>query len=76
MDTNQNKTSVPFKITGNWEAQTKMLKSKFLQLTDADLKFEQGKEDDLLKRVETRLNKKREEVINIINKNGSETLPK
>jgi len=68
MDANQNKPDEGFKITGNWEAQSKMLKSKFLQLTDADLKFEPGKENDLLKRVETRLNKKREEVINIIKK--------
>jgi hypothetical protein len=37
-------------------------------LTDADLKFEAGKENDLLQRVQTRLNKKREEVINIIKK--------
>jgi hypothetical protein len=37
-------------------------------LTDADLKFETGKEEDLLKRIETRLNKKRDEVINNIRK--------
>lgn len=55
-----------FKITGNWEIQAKQLKEKFAQLTDNDLKFEVGKEEDLLKRIETRLKKKREEVINII----------
>jgi hypothetical protein len=66
-----NKSIEAFKITGNWEKQSKQLKEKYSQLTDADLKFEPGKENDLLKRVETRLNKKREEVINIINK----TLP-
>ncbi|MFZ4784013.1 MAG: hypothetical protein ACOYLH_00960 [Flavobacteriales bacterium] len=66
-----NKSIEAFKITGNWEKQSKLLKEKYSQLTDADLKFEPGKENDLLKRVETRLNKKREEVINIINK----TLP-
>lgn len=72
MDTNQNKTPENFKITGNWEAQSKQLKQKFSQLTDADLKFETGKENELLGRVETRLNKKREEVINIINKAQAE----
>ena len=72
MNTDQNKSTVPFKITGNWSEQSKTLKSKFSQLTDADLKFEQGKENDLLTRIETRLNKKREEVINIINKGNSE----
>lgn len=68
MDTNQNKGNEAFKITGNWADQSKQLKEKFSQLTDADLKYETGKEDELLSRVETRLNKKREEVINIIRK--------
>jgi hypothetical protein len=44
------------------------LKEKFPQLTDSDLKFERGREDDLIKRMELRLHKKREEVINIIRK--------
>jgi uncharacterized protein YjbJ (UPF0337 family) len=63
-----NKTPEAFKITGNWEKQSKELKSKFSQLTDSDLKFESGRENELLKKVETRLNKNREEVINIIKK--------
>ena len=74
MENSNNKTAESFKITGNWETQSKELKSKFSQLTDADLKFEQGKENDLLKRVETRLNKKREEVINIIKKGQPKTV--
>lgn len=64
----QKKVTNTFKITGNWNNQSKELKNKFSQLTDADLKFETGKEEDLLKRMETRLNKKREDVINIIKK--------
>jgi hypothetical protein len=71
----ENKNGQAFKITGNWEAQSKTLKSKFSQLTDSDLKFEPGKENDLIKRVETRLNKKRDEVISIIKKNEEEKLP-
>lgn len=67
MDNTSHNTET-FKITGNWNDQTAVLKEKFPQLTDADLKFESGKENDLLKRVETRLNKKRDEVINIIKK--------
>jgi hypothetical protein len=80
---NFNKNVETFKITGNWANQSKTLKGKFPQLTDADLKFETGKENELLGRVETRLkllgrvetrlNKKREEVINIIKK-GQPTL--
>lgn len=69
METNHNKEQETFKIGANWDAQSKQLREKFSQLTDSDLKFESGKENELLTRVEKRLNKKRDEVINIINKN-------
>ena len=62
------KPAEAFKITGNWSDQSKQLKTKYSQLTDEDLKFEEGKENDLIKRVETRLNKNREEVVSIIKK--------
>ncbi|MGB6092912.1 MAG: hypothetical protein WBF83_04035 [Moheibacter sp.] len=68
MDTNPNKSSDAFRITGNWNEQSKVLKEKFPQLTDSDLKFEKGKENELLNRVESRLNKGREEVTRIIMK--------
>jgi uncharacterized protein YjbJ (UPF0337 family) len=68
----QRKTEEPFKITGNWNDQAKQLKTKFNQLTDSDLKFEPGKEPELLTRIEKRLNKKRDEVINIIKKGQPE----
>jgi uncharacterized protein YjbJ (UPF0337 family) len=60
-----------FKVKGNWDEQSKRLKSKFSQLTDADLKFDSGKEDEMLKRVQSRLNKNREEVITLIQNNQS-----
>jgi uncharacterized protein YjbJ (UPF0337 family) len=63
-----NKGAEVFKISGDWKRQAVQLKEKFPQLTDSDLKFESGREDDLIKRVEERLHKKREEVINIIKK--------
>jgi hypothetical protein len=66
------KTGETFKITGNWDNQSKELKKQFSQLTDADLKFEAGKEHELLTRLESKLNKKREEVIDIIKKAQSE----
>ncbi len=68
MNTMNDKANKSFKITGDWSVQSKNLKNKFSQLTDADLKFEAGKETDLLIRIEKRLNKKRDEVINIIKK--------
>lgn len=55
-----------FKMTGDWKEQSKQLKTKYSKLTDADLKFEVGKVTDLLKRIETRLSKNRQEVIKII----------
>lgn len=67
MDATQNKNT-EFKMTGDWAAQSKILKEKFAQLTDIDLKFEAGKENELLTRLETKLHKKRDEVINIIKK--------
>ncbi len=74
MENTAHKTPEQFKISGNWENQAKDLKQKYSQLTDNDLKFEQGKENDLIKRLETRLNKKREEVINIIRKSEPKAL--
>lgn len=73
MENSQNKAPEAFKITGNWANQSKELKNKFSQLTDEDLKFETGKENELLKRVENRLNKDRQEVINIIKKGQPKT---
>jgi len=62
-------TSVPFMIKGNWTDQAKKLQTKFPKLTDADLEYSNGKQDDLLKRIETRLGKKRKEVVDILTKN-------
>ncbi|MDA3613519.1 CsbD family protein [Polluticaenibacter yanchengensis] len=73
MSTSQNKVSDAFKITGNWTLQSKRLQEKFSQLTDDDLKLEIGKEEQLLTKVATRINKGRNEVINIINKTQRET---
>ena len=62
------KDNTGFKITGDWDTQSELLQEKFPQLTNDDLKFVAGKEDDLVDKVATRINKKREEVINIIKK--------
>ncbi|WLD24719.1 hypothetical protein NU10_04860 [Flavobacterium dauae] len=71
MDNNPKKESFQIK---NWDESSKKLKEQFPQLTDADLKFELGKENDLLNRIETRINKRRAEVIDIINKYQSKLL--
>lgn len=66
MDTNQNKGDNSFKISGDWNEQSKQLKEKFSTLTDYDLKLEEGKEKEMLERIGNRLRKNREEVLNII----------
>jgi hypothetical protein len=74
MEAKHNKSTEVLKISGDWSQQADDLKDKFPQLTDSDLKFESGREDDLIKRMELRLHKKREEVINIIRKVQSATV--
>ena len=69
MDTIQSNNHLPFKITGNWHVLSKLLKVQFSQLTKEDLAFEAGKENELLYRIATRLNKKQEDVIGIIKEN-------
>jgi quercetin dioxygenase-like cupin family protein len=66
MDLEQNKSNGVFKITGDWNVQANRLRAKYSQLTEADLKFETGKEEDLLKRLEASLKKTRNEVIQLI----------
>jgi hypothetical protein len=67
MDNLKQKHDATFKIvTGDWGLQSEKLQEKYPQLTDADLKYESGQEHALIVRVETRLNKKREEIMNIL----------
>jgi len=68
-----NKKDGVFRIIGDWSVQSKKLQEKFTSLTESDLKFEPGKEHELLNRMESRLNKKRSDVIDILTKNHSET---
>ena len=49
-------------IKGNWNVIKGKLKQKYGQLTDDDLTFVDGKEDELLGRVQTRLGKTKEQV--------------
>ncbi|EPH13364.1 hypothetical protein HMPREF9713_00693 [Myroides odoratimimus CCUG 12700] len=64
---NNNKRLEVLRIS-NWDESSKKLKEQFSQLTDVDLKYEVGKENDLLNRLEKKINKKRSEVIDLINK--------
>ena len=66
MDTTNKKNNETFKVTGDWAKQSAQLKKTFPQLVDSDLKFETGKEHDLLTRLQTRLGKKRDEIIQLL----------
>ncbi|MFN0031006.1 MAG: general stress protein CsbD [Flavobacteriales bacterium] len=58
------KNTVPVK--GDWLNQKTKLKAKFSTLTDADLQYETGKKDDMMKKVQTKLGKTKEELDTII----------
>ncbi len=62
------KVTEEFKITGNWAEKAQALKDKFPKLTESDLKFEVGKEEQLVTRLATALHKKKEEVITMLKK--------
>lgn len=49
-------------MKGSWNEVKGKLKQKYGQLTDDDLVFEEGKEDELLGRLQQRLGKSKEEV--------------
>ncbi len=47
---------------GNWDQVKGKLKQKFGQLTDQDLLFAEGKDDELLGRLEAKLGKKKDDL--------------
>lgn len=55
------------KITGNWENSAKQLREKHSNLSVEDLKFEPGKENELLSRIGSRLGKNKTEIVSMIN---------
>ncbi|PKL81641.1 MAG: general stress protein CsbD [Ignavibacteriae bacterium HGW-Ignavibacteriae-3] len=55
-------------IKGNWKELSGKLKQQFANLTDDDLLFKEGKEEELLGRLQSKLGKTKEELRNIISK--------
>ena len=51
---------------GNWNVQKGKLKQKFAVLTDNDLKFEEGKQDEMFGKLQIKLGKTKEELHKII----------
>jgi uncharacterized protein YjbJ (UPF0337 family) len=50
-------------IKGNWNEAKGKLKQKYGQLTDDDLAYAEGKEDELVGKLQKKLGKTRQEVI-------------
>jgi uncharacterized protein YjbJ (UPF0337 family) len=49
-------------LKGTWKEVKGKMKQKYAQLTDDDLMFEEGAEDELIGRIEKRLGKSKEEI--------------
>ena len=53
-------------LKGNWNETKGKLKQRFAMLTDSDLLLLEGKEDEMLGRLQTKLGKTKEELHKII----------
>lgn len=49
-------------LKGNWNELKGKLKNKFVELTDTDLMFDDGKEDEMFGRIQTKLKKTKEQL--------------
>jgi uncharacterized protein YjbJ (UPF0337 family) len=53
-------------LKGNWNEQKGKLKQRFAVLTDNDLMFEEGRQDEMFGKLQKRLGKTKEELHKII----------
>jgi uncharacterized protein YjbJ (UPF0337 family) len=54
------------KLKGTWNQVKGKIKQQYGELTDDDLSYTEGKEDELVGRLQTRLGMKKDEVIHMI----------
>ena len=57
-----------FTMKGNWNEIAGKLKQQFANLTDDDLLFKEGKEEEVLGRLQQKLGKTKEELRKLISK--------
>lgn len=55
------------RIEGNWNELKGKLKEKYAELTEDDLTYEEGKEDQLIGNIQQKLGKTKDEIKAIIN---------
>jgi len=58
------------KLKGNWNVIKGSLKQKYAELTDDDLAYEEGKEDELLGRLQKKVGETKENLKSFINSVG------
>ena len=56
------------KLKGNWNEVAGKLKQQYANLTDDDLLFKEGKEEELLGRLQAKIGKTKEQLRKIISK--------
>ena len=61
------KTDTKLQLKGSWNEVKGKLKQKYADLTDDDLLYEEGKEDELLGRIQRRTGKTMDDVKSEIN---------
>lgn len=57
-----NMNATTMKLKGNWNVTKGKLKQKYANLTDSDLLYEEGREDELIGRIEKRTGAARAEI--------------
>jgi uncharacterized protein YjbJ (UPF0337 family) len=57
-------------LKGNWNLVKGKLKQQYANLTDNDLAFVDGKEDELLGRLQLKLGKSKQEILDLIERNN------
>lgn len=56
------------RIKGNWNQMKGKLKQEYGELTDDDLAYSEGQEDQLIGHLQEKLGKSRDEVVNMLNR--------
>ncbi len=57
-------------LKGKWNELKGKAKQQYAELTDDDVKYEEGKDDELVGRIQTRLGKTKDEVVEWIRSLG------
>lgn len=59
-------SSTADKLKGNWNQAKGKLKQEYGELTDDDLQYEEGKEDELIGKIQEKTGKAKEDIKNFI----------